>query len=268
MIRFDHVALASRHAWPMVTRYGHQLGGRWLGGPDRTAEEDFYFCQLEFEGGTKLELLEPVPGPGSDFLRRFLDRNGPGPHHFTFKVSDFDAAVESAVAAGYDVIGIDRSEPDWHEGFLHPKQSHGIVIQLAYQGPEGEEWQADGAFPPALRPQPARLAEVEHVVAELDPATKLFAGPLGMEEVERGSDHDGEFVVLTSGPWRLRLVCPENPSWQHWLGTRPGRMLRITMVTPEPGTIPDAVAVGDGTYDVAPEANLGTRLRLLAPDPS
>ncbi len=49
---------------------------------------------------TGIELLEPIEHDGSDFLRRFVARNGPGPHHFTFKTPTFAGTVE----AGYNVI--------------------------------------------------------------------------------------------------------------------------------------------------------------------
>lgn len=260
----DHVALASRHSWEQVTRYCHELGGRWLSGPTIDDETGFYFCQVGFEGGTKLELLEPIPGTGSDFLRRFLDRNGPGPHHFTFKVADFDAAVNACAAAGYDLVGVDRSDPDWSEAFLHPKQSHGIVIQLAYEsGKRGDGWANDEELPPTLRPTPS-LDLVEHLVADLEAAVKLFAGPLTMEELERGSDPDGEYALLGSGPWRLRLTQPANPTWRHWMGARPGRLLRLRLAVEEPGTISGSEPADDGGYEVTPERNLGTRLLLRA----
>lgn len=263
-IRMDHVALASRHAWDQLTRYQNQLGGRWLGGPELDDSEGFYFCQVEFAGGTKIEILEPIPGRGSDFLRRFLDRNGPGPHHFTFKVDDFDPAVEACMAAGYDVVGIDRSEPDWHEAFLHPKQSHGIVIQLAYQGDAG--WPEAQQLPPSLRATTPTLSLVEHLVADLESAVKLFAGPLAMEEIERGVDADGAYAILGSGPWRLKLIQPVNSTWQHWMGARPGRLLQLSFVLDDPGTIPGAEPRVDGGYELAPDYNLGTRLVLRAPD--
>ena len=261
-IQMDHVALASTHAWDQVIRYNYHFGGRWLGGPVIDDETAFYFCQVEFEGGTKLELLEPLDVAGSDFLRRFLHRNGPGPHHFTFKVADFDASVEAVIAAGYDVIGIDRSDPEWSEGFLHPKQSHGIVIQLAHHAASGEGWTVDSELPPAMRPEQPRLVAVDHLVADLDAAVDLFTGPLGMTCESRSSNGDGENAVLTSGPWRLRLIKPERTDWAHWLGSRSGRLLQLQIALDEPGTIPGAVPLGESTYVVPPEANLGTRLLL------
>ena len=187
----DHVALASRHAWDQVIRYCYQLGGQWLGGPPMAELDAFYFCQVELDGGTKLEFLEPLDLPGSDFVRRFLDRNGPGPHHFTFKVPDFDAALEAVAGAGYGVVGVDRSDPDWNEAFLHPKESHGIVIQLAWDGNPDYEWPAPAELPPARRSRPPDLRAVHHLVADLDAAVALFTGPLAMAELERAEGPEG-----------------------------------------------------------------------------
>ncbi|MCP3987499.1 MAG: hypothetical protein GY724_00355, partial [Actinomycetia bacterium] len=271
----DHVALASRQAWDNMTRYCYQLGGEWLGGPD-PGEVDgknngFYFSQVGFEDGAKLELLEPIDDDGSEFIRRYLDRNGPGPHHITFKVSDFDHALDAVGAAGYDVVSVNRSDPDWHEAFLHPKQSHGIVIQLAYHrthdddGADETNWVNETQLPASLRSRLPVLAEVEHLVADLESATKLFAGPLEMEEHEQGSDSNGQYVVLTDGPWRLKLTRPANQSWQHWLGPRPGRLFQLHFELTEPGTVPGAEPLGAGLYQIAPEHNLGTRLLLSPP---
>ena len=51
----DHLAVASHRAWDNLIRYGYDLGGRWLGGPDNDMSSDaadaFYFCQVEFEAG-------------------------------------------------------------------------------------------------------------------------------------------------------------------------------------------------------------------------
>lgn len=263
--QLDHLALASFHAWDNVTRYCDQLGARWLGGPSGHEPRPFYFCQLEMAGGTKLELLEPVESPGSDFLRRFLHRNGPGPHHLTFKVAHLDDAIAAARAGGYEVVGIDRSEPRWQEAFLHPKQSHGIVVQLAQESHPDGPWPEPTELPPPHRANPPALTAVDHLVADLDAAVKLFTGPLAMDELHRWRTEDGDSATLGCGPWRLNLVQPARPSWQHWLGNRNGRLLRLHIELEEPATVPDARPIGGGRYEVPPERNLGTRLLLQAP---
>ncbi len=264
----DHVALASRHAWSNLIRYSYELGGHWLGAPPMAELENFYFCQVELAGGTKLELLEPLAAPGSEFLRRFLDRNGPGPHHITFKVPDFDEALESVRHAGYEVVGENRDDPQWHEAFLHPRSSHGIVIQLAFDdGPDDEEWSRGGELPPNLRAEPPDLVAVRHLVADLDSAVKLFTGPLAMVELGRDAHPDGEAAQLGCGPWHLELIQPSAPAAVQWLGTRPGRLWHLELALDEPGTVSHAVPLGQGRYEVPPEANLGTRL-IVGPRPT
>jgi methylmalonyl-CoA/ethylmalonyl-CoA epimerase len=267
-ITMDHLAVASHHAWDNLIRYGYDLGGKWLGGPDNDessdAGDDFYFCQVEFEAGTKVEILEAIPGEGSDFIRRFLDRNGPGPHHYTFKVPDFHAALDQVRAAGYDVVGENSENPDWQEAFLHPKQSHGIVIQLAHQGGDNEGWIDATPLPPSGRSTLPRLDRCVHLVADLPAATALFGGALGMETAEQGTDDAGAYSELTSAGWRLRLVQPADAVLGHWLGDRAGRLHHVAFSVEEPATVPDARPLGDGLYEVPPERNLGLRLLLAA----
>jgi methylmalonyl-CoA epimerase len=264
-IKLDHVALASRHVWEQIYRYGFQLGARWMGGPDDYDlgdENSFYFAQMELEGGTKLEFLEPLAGEESDFVRRFLDRNGPGAHHMTFKVPDLDQSIYAAMAQGYDVVGINRGNEGWQEAFLHPKSSHGIVIQLACQSSDDDGWDTPGALPPPLRRQPPRLDKIVHLVADLDAATKMFGGPLSMTVGDSGENEIGPFSQLTNGPWLIELVSPVGGAAAQWLGTRSGRLLQLEMAIEDPGNIADATAREDGTYELRPEHNQGTRVIL------
>lgn len=261
----DHLALASRRAWDNLERYGRQLGGRWLGGPtaEDGEEQAFYFCQVGFANGTKLELLEPNGTAGSEFLTRFLHRHGPGPHHLTFKVGDIEAAMASATAAGYEVVNADLADPDWKEAFLHPRRSHGIVVQLAQPG-EGEGWPEPAPLPPSEQGEGSTIDRITHLVADLDAAVDLFAGVLGMEKaaVDTGGPM-GPQVELTSGPWRLRLVAPTGGGPAQWLGGRPGRLLQIEMTVARPELI-DGVLWREWLWELPPERNLGTRI-LISP---
>ncbi len=259
----DHLALASRRAWDQLERYGRQLGGRWLGGPTDD-DQAFYFCQLGFANGTKLEFLEPNGTPGSDFLERFLDRNGPGPHHLTFKVADIESTMATATDSGYRVVNAELSDPDWKEAFLHPKESHGIVIQLAQQGPTAG-WDDPAPLPPSEQGEATTIDRVTHLVADLDRATELFVKVLGMSLDQRGPDPVlGATATLRSGPWCLRLAQPESGPARHWLGDRSGRLLQIEMTVDRPALVDGLHPRADGTdsWELAPERNLGTRVVL------
>ncbi len=260
----DHLALASYRAWDNVIRYCHHLGARWLGGPPDGEPTPFHFCQVRMEGGTKLEFLQPLPGEGSDFLRRFLHRNGPGPHHLTFKVPDIRAAMAEAAAAGYAVVNEQLDSPTWKEAFLHPKQSHGIVIQLAQPAPDAV-WDDPLPLPPALQPTPPTLSGIKHLVADLDAATKLFSGPLAMTVTDQGTDIEGDFTDLAQGPWNLRLIKPAPDAYRQWLGDRTGRLLQLQMKVDQAALVPDLRALGSGddpAWELPPDVNQGTRVLL------
>ena len=131
----DHVALALPRAEDAVELFEERLGGApSIGHPGPS----FGFRQWEFAGGGRLEVIYPM-GPPDGFVHRFLARGGPRVHHVTLKVPSLDATCARAAALGYDVVGSDRSDPHWQEAFLHPKQAHGIVVQMVEQKPPPDE---------------------------------------------------------------------------------------------------------------------------------
>ena len=125
--RFDHVSIAVwdiRAALPVV----ELMGGRFLRGGDVTG---FRWAQWALPGTGKLEMIQPLDATDEEnFLVRFLEERGPGLHHLTFRVHNLLEAVIHARDMGFDVTGI-SPEGDWKEAFIHPKSSHGTLIQLA-----------------------------------------------------------------------------------------------------------------------------------------
>ena len=124
--KFDHIAIGVERIADSAAFMGDRLGGRpWGGGPGL----GFAARQWHFEGDGRLELISPG-FRGGGFMRRFLDARGPGVHHVTFKVPDFEAAAEHTRRLGYEVVGYNGRFPGWKEFFVHPKQADGIVLQF------------------------------------------------------------------------------------------------------------------------------------------
>lgn len=255
-IDLDHVALAAerwRDLWP---QYAGELGGTWLAGGNSTG---FASCQVALGGALNLEMLEPFAVEDNDFLRRFLDRNGPGPHHFTFKVSDIVAALTTAEAAGYRPVGVNLGDPEWQEAFLHPKDAPGVVVQLA------ESHGTWASEPPPDFPRPhhgatAVLLRAVHAVADLDEGLTLFRDLLGGLPTAHDDDDSGTWVELA---WprqgRIRLLRPApGTDAGAWLEGRAGRLHHLAF----------ACSWLDEPATVAPESNHGTRLVLLPGDVS
>jgi len=257
----DHVAVAVEHhgdAWP---RYIGELGAEWMAAGSGAG---FSPAQVRFSGGMRLEALEPHDVEHNDFLRRFLDRNGPGPHHLTFKVDDLDLAIDGARALGIDPVGIDRTDPGWQEAFLHPKQSFGIVVQLA-QADHGWNTPPPAGLPVPRPAQPARLTRIVHLVADLAPAIDLFQGLLGGtpdEPTVVSADGGGRAQDMRwPGGGCLRLLQPGAATPEaDWLGDRRGRLHHLAFETAAPSELADARPSADAHFEVPPEANHGVRL--------
>ena len=194
----DHVAIGTRVLTDGWQLFGGLLGGTWGYGGDSPG---YWWGQLLFASGPKIELITPTGGPDSAFLERFLSARGPGPHHFNFSVGDIEATLARVRELGIEPVGVELSNPQWKEAFLHPKTAHGIVIQVAQAAGPGPRPPAPAALPAPGAPSAFTL--VEHHVADLDGATVLFTAALDGEVAGR----DADAVELTwDNDARLRLV--------------------------------------------------------------
>jgi methylmalonyl-CoA/ethylmalonyl-CoA epimerase len=194
----DHLAIgtpALSDGWEL---FGAVLGGTWAYGG---SSPGFWWGQLEFLAGPKIELLTPTGGPGGAFLDRFLAARGAGPHHFNFLVTDIETALARIKASGIEPVGVNLANPDWKEAFLHPHDAHGIVIQVAQQ---------DGSPPPCSPPREltepgpaARFDLIEHHVSDLGGAVRLFREVLDGQLDTAGA---GTAELTWPGGKRIKLV--------------------------------------------------------------
>ena len=81
-------------------------------------------------GESEIELLEPVaPNTG---VARFLAQRGEGLHHLCFQTDDIGREIETARGRGITLI--DQQPRSGLAGmicFLHPRSSHGVLIEYA-----------------------------------------------------------------------------------------------------------------------------------------
>lgn len=272
-IDLDHVAVAvedQHDAWP---RYAGDLAGRWVGGGGTAG---FWSAQVAYANGMKVEVLQPHRVDLNDFLRRFLDRSGPGPHHLTFKVDDIGAALTAVEGAGYAPVGVNLASPWWKEAFLHPKDAPGIVVQLA-QSSAGGDWEDDPpptSLPAPRTPTPATLVHITHAVADLAEGTRLFRDLLGGSVVADEATAGLRWTELAwPGAGRLRLISAAGEAepaaaLRSFLGDRPGRLHHLAFVTEGPEDVPGSTITEEGIVVVDAPANHGVRLHLAADDVS
>jgi hypothetical protein len=282
----DHVAHAVPHWQEIWDLYATDLGAEWISGGLSTG---FAPGQLRFGNGAKLEMLMPNAVESNDFLQRFLSHSGPGPHHLTFKVPDLDVALARLTKAGYEPIGIERSDPEWMETFIHPRQATGVVVQLAQaltdwtspppdHFPTGRRQKKDGH----RAAHPAALLRVVHAVAVLGEARSLFVDVLGGQIVSQGFDGFDHATLDLSwgGPLALRLVgstAQADDPLRSWLGDRKGRIHHLQLAAEEPEQLPGSrpLATPDPVgssgerpvsfFEIPPDMNAGMRLVVGPP---
>jgi methylmalonyl-CoA/ethylmalonyl-CoA epimerase len=126
---FDHVAYAGPRIRDMLAIYQDLLGGVFWEGGDNT-RVGYRALQLRYRDGTRFELMEPLPG--STFFDSFFARTGGGGlHHITFKVDDVRSAATRLEELGYTPHGLYLDDPAWQEVFMHPRETGGVLVQLA-----------------------------------------------------------------------------------------------------------------------------------------
>lgn len=93
-----------------------------------TSEDGTMQASLVDVGGTIIELLQPVGSEG--VMAKFLEKRGEGFHHICYEVDDIRAEIESLTARGIKVIGEPEEGVEGLAVFLHPRGTHGMLVEL------------------------------------------------------------------------------------------------------------------------------------------
>ena len=203
--RVHHVAIVVRSLEQALRMYRDVLGLP-VGKRATVADQGVHAALLPMEDG-EIELLEPADPAGG--VARFLEKRGEGFHHLCFETPDVSAALARAKAAGLPLI--DQSPRPGLAGmiaFLHPKASHGVLVELAQPlTPPVHPGQASTGVR-AVGIGTVYLA-VKDLAAAATTYARNFQGEVGpMEEDPRFGARKIEVSVRSS---RLTLLSPGDP---------------------------------------------------------
>jgi len=125
--RLDHVGIVVHSIDESLKTYRDTLGMTLL--ERRQAPEQLVEAAFLDGGNSTLELIAPTDTESG--TARFLQNRGEGVHHVCYEVDDIAAALEELRRQGVRLV--DETPRQGLHGlvaFVHPKATHGMMIEL------------------------------------------------------------------------------------------------------------------------------------------
>ena len=123
---YDHLVVRVADIEEGIKTYRDALGLEL----DRTDQSDALGIKQAFfnlPGGGFIEVVAPLSSDSA--VGQSLESRGEGMHTIAFQVDDLQQTCEAMKAAGVRLIG--EGGP---QVFVHPKSTHGILLQLSAKG--------------------------------------------------------------------------------------------------------------------------------------
>ena len=128
MSSIDHIGIATESI-DRSSKFWNMLGFRNAG--DEVVEsQGVKIRYLEGDGGTRVELLEPL---GEDTpVGRFMEKSGEGVQQVAVSVENIDGVISSLISKGVRMINEVAVEGSGGHriAFIHPKSTGGVLVEL------------------------------------------------------------------------------------------------------------------------------------------
>jgi len=127
-MRLDHIGIAVNSIKEALKIYQAGLG--FCVGDMVTIEHQKVRVAVMPLGESSIELLEPTDSTSP--IRKFLDKRGEGIHHLCFKVSNLAEKIRELEGNSLQILDSIpcRGLENRKIVFLHPKLTHGVLIEL------------------------------------------------------------------------------------------------------------------------------------------
>ena len=126
--RFDHVSIGVHDFEAARRLFVDVLGGEPMRDLGTNEAEAFQWTTFKL-GGKKVEIVAPTT-PGEGGVGRYLAKNGEGFHHISISVENLDEAISYFESKGLRVLAPSKDNPQWKHFYLHPKDTHGALVQV------------------------------------------------------------------------------------------------------------------------------------------
>lgn len=127
--KIDHVAVAVKNLDQALQIYSDLFGIK----PSKIEEipqQGVKAALLPIGDNSEIELLEPIDAQGG--VAKFLENRGEGIHHICLEVDNVDQELSRLANQGVQLIDKQgRPGLAGKVGFLHPKSTAGVLIELA-----------------------------------------------------------------------------------------------------------------------------------------
>ena len=127
----NHVCIAVLNIEETLEFY-ENLFGVTKSGEIETIEDQGVKAALVRVGASQLEFIQPIDNENG--VAKFINRKGEGVHHICFEVDNLESRLKDLDLAGVQLI--DKEPRDGLSGtigFIHPKATRGVLIELVDQ---------------------------------------------------------------------------------------------------------------------------------------
>lgn len=126
----DHVAIAVSNL-DRAQKIWEDLGLTFSAEREEVPSQNVTTAFAHVDEHAHIELVCPINEQGP--IQKFIEKNGEGIHHMSFKVPDVQKKTEELQALGYKMI-YEKAVPGANNclvNFIHPKSSGGVLIEIA-----------------------------------------------------------------------------------------------------------------------------------------
>jgi len=131
MRKIEHIGIAVKNLEEANKTYASLFGAEAY--KQEGVESEGVITSFFQVGPNKIELLEGT-NPDSP-ISKFIAKRGEGIHHIAFDVEDIEAEIERLKGEGFILL---NEQPKFGAdnklvAFLHPKSSHGVLVELCQE---------------------------------------------------------------------------------------------------------------------------------------